>query len=242
MNTDSLVTQLRQDGFCRLDNVVAPEVALDCYYDAFRVLATCGIIAPAYSHNASWQLRALELMEDVINPARHDSILEEQFYVRPAANRDMQSFTPYLTAPRVTEFIEARLGAEARVTFSTLYVHEPGTQRGTWHTGGPFNPDFAAHYPAPYGESAPHLTLHLLLSDFTNENGGLLAVPGSHRRTTNPGYLPRAERFETYPDEANLTGAAGSVIVMDSRLWHAIAENPFDFPRASIVVEIAPSA
>ena len=36
------------------------------------------------------------------------------------------------------------------------------------------------------------------------------------------------------------TGPAGSVLVMDSRMWHATAPNRTDKPRTSVVVRYAP--
>ena len=43
-----------------------------------------------------------------------------------------------------------------------------------------------------------------------------------------------------YPGETNVTGRAGSVLVMDSRLWHAIAPNRSDRPRVALIIRYAP--
>jgi len=239
--SSSVLSRLREQGWCVVPDVIPADVVLRCYYEAYRLVTTCGVIAPAYPRNMSWQLRAQELMEDVVNPARRDDVLADQFYIRPAVINDSQVFAPALAEPRVAEIVDAALGRDARVTFTTLYVHEPETKRGPWHGGGPFHPAYAAHYPSPYPDAAPHLTAHVLFSDFTAENGGILAVPGSHRRPTNPAYEPREKRFVAEPTEMNLTAKAGSVLIMDSRLWHAIAPNPSDFPRVSVVVEYAPA-
>lgn len=241
MNTQSVVQQIREQGWSRIDGVIPADALEKCYYEGYRLVTTCGVIAPSYPYNGSWQLRALELMEDVIDTARKDSVLEDQFYIRPAVINDTLSFAPYLGDPRVSEVLTAALGKDPIVTFTTLYVHEPGTKRGLWHAGGPFNPDYLAHYPSPYDNAATHLTVHLLISDFSDENGCLLAVPGSHRRTTNPAFEPKDKRLVKYPDEARITGPAGSMVIADSRLWHAIAPNDSDFPRMSVVLECAPA-
>ncbi len=238
--SDSL-DHLKQHGWCRIDSVLDADQIDRSFYDAYRILATCGVIAPGYIHNGTWQTRALELAADVVNPDRTDGILDEQFYIRPAYINDIQSFVPALIDQRIGAVVEATLGKDARVTFTTLLVSESGTQRGPWHAGGPFNPDYAAHYPSPYRDAKPHLTLHVLSNDFTAENGGILIAPQSHRRDTNPGYLPREKRFAREAGEAFITGRAGSVIIADSRLWQAVAPNPSDFPRASVVVEMSPA-
>jgi ectoine hydroxylase-related dioxygenase (phytanoyl-CoA dioxygenase family) len=240
-SASNLIQSVREHGYCVVENVI-PATALDgCYYDMYRILATCGIIAPSYPHNGSWQSRALELLEDVINPARTQEVLEEQFYIRPGIINDVQSFAPYLGDSRLLEVVETLLGREARITFTTLFIHEPGTKRGPWHAGGPFNPGYAAHYPSPYPDAAMHLTMHLAFSDFNAENGGILSLPGSHRRDSNPGYAPRTHRFAPFPGETAIEAKEGSAVIMDSRFWHAIAPNPSDFPRVSVVVEYAPS-
>lgn len=58
-----------------------------------------------------------------------------------------------------------------------------------------------------------------LLDDFTEDNGSLRAVPGSHRF----GKLPKGTMEDPYaphPDEVRLTGRAGDVIVINAHCWH----------------------
>ncbi len=85
-----------------------------------------------------------------------------------------------------------------------------------------------------------HLTTLWMLSAFTVENGGTVIVPGSHRSRNNPTGDNGVEPMEPYPTEMNVTGKAGSVLVMDSRLWHATAPNRSDEPRVSVVFRYAP--
>src|SRR5262245_20778473 len=107
MNTQSSIQQLREQGWCRIDGVIPAEAFERCYYDGYRILTTCGVIAPAYPYNGSWQLRALELLEDVIDPAKKDEILQEQFYIRPSYINDVQRFAPYLADDRLAAVVEA---------------------------------------------------------------------------------------------------------------------------------------
>ena len=81
-----------------------------------------------------------------------------------------------------------------------------------------------------------------MLTPFTVENGGTLVVPGSHRSSNNPadGGISEVDPDRPYPTEAQVTGAAGSVLVLDSRLWHAINSNRSDLPRVALVIRYAP--
>jgi len=241
MSDSSIVSEVKEQGWSVIPDVVPTDVLERCYYDGYRLVTTCGVIAPSYPYNGSWQLRALELMEHVIDPSRKDSVLGDQFYIRPAVINDGQTSVPFLIDPRVTSAVEALLGHEPRITFTTLFVHEAETKRGPWHAGGPFNPDYLAHYPSVYEKAPLHLTAHLLVSDFSEENGGLLVRKNSHRLTTNPGFEAAAKRHEICDDESTISAKAGSVILTDSRLWYAVAPNPSDFPRMSIVVDYAPA-
>ena len=42
------------------------------------------------------------------------------------------------------------------------------------------------------------------------------------------------------PDECNAEGEAGSVLLLDSRMWHASSPNQTAAPRVSVVVRYAP--
>lgn len=69
-----------------------------------------------------------------------------------------------------------------------------------------------------------------MLQDITFENGPLRVVPGTHRS----GQLPRdvlKNPVENHPDQVVVTGAAGTVVVMNAHLWHGGMENRSDGPR-----------
>ncbi|MCY4018988.1 MAG: phytanoyl-CoA dioxygenase family protein [Chloroflexi bacterium] len=72
-----------------------------------------------------------------------------------------------------------------------------------------------------------------LLVDFTEENGATRVVPGSHLS----GQLPREvmdNPWEKHPQEMLLTGAAGTVVIFNSHLWHAGTTNHTDTPRYAL--------
>jgi ectoine hydroxylase-related dioxygenase (phytanoyl-CoA dioxygenase family) len=72
-----------------------------------------------------------------------------------------------------------------------------------------------------------------LLDDFTPENGATRVVPGSHRRGTMPAdEMP--DPAEPHPDQIQLTGPAGTVVIFNSHLWHGGTQNRTDKPRRAL--------
>jgi ectoine hydroxylase-related dioxygenase (phytanoyl-CoA dioxygenase family) len=72
-----------------------------------------------------------------------------------------------------------------------------------------------------------------MLDDFTTDNGPLRVVPGSHRW----GRLPQdvmADPRGPHPDEVRVTGRAGTVVVMNSHLWHGGQANQVLTPRTAL--------
>ena len=69
-----------------------------------------------------------------------------------------------------------------------------------------------------------------MLDDFTEHNGALRVVPGSHRwgRAPEPGAKPEGEIL--------VTGKAGTVVIMNSHLWHGGSENFTDHQRRAMHV------
>jgi ectoine hydroxylase-related dioxygenase (phytanoyl-CoA dioxygenase family) len=63
-----------------------------------------------------------------------------------------------------------------------------------------------------------------MLDDFTEANGALRVVPGSHRWGRRPQEALEEPRAP-HPDEVLVTGAAGDVVVMNAHLWHGGTAN-----------------
>jgi ectoine hydroxylase-related dioxygenase (phytanoyl-CoA dioxygenase family) len=63
-----------------------------------------------------------------------------------------------------------------------------------------------------------------MLDDFTEANGALRVVPGSHRWGRRPEEALEEPRAP-HPDEVLVTGAAGDVVVMNAHLWHGGTAN-----------------
>lgn len=62
-----------------------------------------------------------------------------------------------------------------------------------------------------------------MLDDCTPENGATRLIPGSHRR--RPPQFELADRRADHPEQVLVTGQAGTVVVMNSHLWHGGTEN-----------------
>ncbi|RZT13337.1 ectoine hydroxylase-related dioxygenase (phytanoyl-CoA dioxygenase family) [Kribbella sp. VKM Ac-2569] len=72
-----------------------------------------------------------------------------------------------------------------------------------------------------------------LLDDFTPSNGATRVVPGSHRRGTMPGdEMPNPGA--DHPDQIQLTGEAGTVVIFNSHLWHGGTQNHTNNPRRAL--------
>ena len=151
-----------------------------------------------------------------------------------------QSLAPYLTAAPLMDLFEATLGPNFKISFTTGTINYPGNERGDWHADWPFNQRNAGSIRAPYPDVLMHLTTIWMLSPFTKDNGGTLVVPGSHRASNNPTGDHRIDPQAPYSTETYVTGPAGSVLIMDSRLWHASSPNTSDGPRVGVVVRYAP--
>jgi hypothetical protein len=72
-----------------------------------------------------------------------------------------------------------------------------------------------------------------MLDDFTEENGAIRMVPGSHRW----GKLPKdalTDLQAPHPDEILITGKAGTVVVMNAHMWHGGTANRTRQPRCAM--------
>jgi hypothetical protein len=77
-----------------------------------------------------------------------------------------------------------------------------------------------------------HLMAQLLvmLDDFTGENGATYLLTGSHRMAEKP-----SDDF-FFAHAARATGAAGSILMFDSNLWHAAGVNRSRLPRRALTL------
>ncbi|HET6347009.1 MAG TPA: phytanoyl-CoA dioxygenase family protein [Myxococcota bacterium] len=146
----------------------------------------------------------------------------------------------FVAEPRLLGAIRSALGAHVRVSSDFGIVTWPHNDRGYWHADWPYNQSMAAHIPAPYGDAVLHLGVLFMITPFTEENGGTLVLPGSHRRRTNPTADIGVDGHAPLKGEVAVTGAAGSALIYDARLWHTVAVNRTAAPRVALAVRFAP--
>ena len=210
---DDCLQQIKTDGFCILDSVIPAD---HCAEVRERVVAAVGRQQKHYPDAPA----NIGFTPSIIN---HD-----------------QSFAEYLADEMLLELAGRLLGEHIRISFTSAIINEPGNDRGSWHADWPFNQKNAGHIPAPYPDAVMHLTTLWMLSSFDAKNGGTLVLPRSHKEPTNPTAANGPDPDTKFAEEINVRGSAGSVLVMDSRLWHATAPNRTVQPRVALAVRYAP--
>lgn len=151
-----------------------------------------------------------------------------------------QSFAKYLSHPNILGTVDSIFGPHVRISYTTSIINMPGNSRGGWHSDWPFNQKNAGHIPSPYPDAIAHITTIWMLSPFSKENGGTLVVPRSHKFNDNPTGDNDLDPNLIHPDEINITGNSGDVLMFDSRMWHATSPNTTELPRVGIAVRYAP--
>jgi hypothetical protein len=79
-----------------------------------------------------------------------------------------------------------------------------------------------------------------MLTDFTYDNGATIIIPRSHRQSDHPRKGSAIDPKQPHPDEQRLLGKAGTVALLDTRTWHAIAPNVTNEDRVAVIVRYAP--
>ncbi len=218
---------IERDGFCVVEQVIPKALVGDI----------CAELAAVVEHNR--QQSDAKLAEIRRRGHRIGTPGVAQF--KQVINQ-VQSFAPYLADRRLLEVVESFFGAWARISCTDCVVNHPGNARGYWHADWPYNSTNASHIPAPYPNAVLHLSTIWMLTPFAPETGGTFVVPGSHRWPRNPaaGDMHEMDQDAPYPTECQIEGAAGSVLVYDSRLWHAVAPNQSESDRVALIVRYAP--
>ncbi len=207
------------------------------------------------THREQVRQQGFTVLEEVIPPAHVGAVcnsVTEAAIGRDIANvpvgrgavsgliNHTQTFAPYLVENRLLGLTRALLGEHVRVSYTSTIVALPGANQLKWHADWPFNQHNAGHLEPPYPDTVMHLTSIWMLTDFTPQNGATLIVPGSHREPNNPTGGYGIGEFDDHPEAIQMTGRAGTVMVMDSRMWHAAPANFTDTPRIGLAVRWAP--
>jgi hypothetical protein len=122
-------------------------------------------------------------------------------------------FLDLLTWPAAIAQVHALIGPDAIVSNFTANIARPGAQPMKTHS------DMALVLPPPWQECWA-MNVIWCLDDLREENGATRYLPGSHRFTQFSDVPPDGDsRMRAFEAEA------GSIIVMDGRLWHSSGSN-----------------
>ena len=120
-------------------------------------------------------------------------------------------FEKVIETPEVLECIEAVLGPDFKLSSLNVRSASPNS-----NSGQPLHVD-SGELPDEKGNAVCNSVW--MLDDFTEHNGALRIVPGSHKwfRLPRPG--------EKVEGEILVTGKAGTVVVMNAHAWHGGTDN-----------------
>jgi hypothetical protein len=131
-------------------------------------------------------------------------------------------FEKVIETPEILECIETVLGPDFKL--SSLNVRSASPQS---NSGQPLHVD-SGELPDEHGNSVCNSVW--MLDDFTEQNGALRVVPGSHR------WMRKPEPGAKVEGEVLVTGKAGTVVVMNAHVWHGGTDNRTDHPRRAMHV------
>ena len=235
---ESYVTQIRSEGWCLVEGVV-PEDRVDYLSD----------------HVMEGHEKALKYYEDTGGSLVFQSDADD------IPDRNSVSFVPelatYFGDERVVGVAKALLDPHhIRIAQTEFKTRPPGDKkmghRG-WHSDFPHDltdREQAGVFMMPFPNVTAGITALWILSDFSSANGGTWVVSRSHLDLRNPrSHLDPRNSPEMYDDisvgepilgEIQLEGKAGSVVMLDSRIWHSTGHNPSDEPRVTILTRYSP--
>ena len=227
MSLNENLRRLDVDGFCVLKDVIPGS--------HLKSIRTTLVAAQDAQH---------ELAEEELGKIRgkgHRVGAKGVALLKQAINHT-QCFAPYVASRKILDIAESIFGKYVRISCTDCAINHPENERGYWHSDWPYNQTNASNIPAPYADSIIHLSSIWMLTPFGPETGGTFLIPGSHRNTNNPsaGGVEGVDADAAYPAEMQATGEAGSVLLYDSRLWHAVAPNLSTSPRIALIVRYAP--
>jgi ectoine hydroxylase-related dioxygenase (phytanoyl-CoA dioxygenase family) len=169
--------------------------------------------------------RILELFEEEGDRAGHEFRTEEHAHRLANLVDKGDVFRRAIALPRLLEYVRQVLGPEFKLSSLNARSADPNTD-----VGQPLHVDMAA-IPDERGYWVCNTVW--MLDDFTRENGPTRMIPGSHTWGKRPQDVLE-DPMAPHADEVLLTGKAGSVVVMNSHLWHGGTANRTGAPRLAM--------
>jgi ectoine hydroxylase-related dioxygenase (phytanoyl-CoA dioxygenase family) len=131
-------------------------------------------------------------------------------------------FARMIVMPAILECIEAVIGPDYKLSSlnaRSTNPHSPEAQ--PWHVDAGAIADERGYWVC---------NTIWMLDDFTPDNGATRMIPRSHTW----GRAPAPGNRDTRPDEQIVTGRAGTVVVMNTHMWHAGTGNRTDRCRRAL--------
>jgi fumagillin biosynthesis dioxygenase len=121
-------------------------------------------------------------------------------------------FRALVEHPIALTMVEHLLGPKVRLSNFTANITGPGSGSMGMHSD-------QGYVTAPWPSWPLAVNVAWAVDDFTLENGATRVVPGSVHADRGP------EWGQNYPEAVPLTCPAGSIFVMDGRVWHQTGSN-----------------
>jgi ectoine hydroxylase-related dioxygenase (phytanoyl-CoA dioxygenase family) len=134
-------------------------------------------------------------------------------------------FREAIQNPEVLRLVGEVLGADFKL--SSLNVRSANPQSASVQ---PFHVDMGL---LPDEKGFAVCNCVWMLDDFTEDNGALRVIPGSHRWGRKPQDV-LADPYARHPEEILVFGRAGTVVVMNAHLWHGGTANRTDRDRRAL--------
>jgi ectoine hydroxylase-related dioxygenase (phytanoyl-CoA dioxygenase family) len=182
-----------------------------------------GCMEPALLRDLRTRIR--ELFEEEGDRAGHEFRTEE--HARRLANLvdKGEVFRRAIVLPSVVAAVRHVLGPEIKLSSLNARSADPHSEEGQ-----PLHVDMAA---IPDDRGYWVCNTVWMLDDFTRENGPTRMIPGSHRWGRRPQDVLE-DPLSPHQDEVLLTGAAGSIAIMNAHLWHGGTANRTAAPRLAM--------
>lgn len=134
-------------------------------------------------------------------------------------------FQRVVAEPRLLDYVELVLGSEFKLSSLNARSANPHNE-----ISQPLHADMGA-IADEHGYWVCNSVW--MLDDFTEENGPIRVVPGSHRWKKLPQDAMDVPT-DSHPDEEIITGQAGTVVIMNAHAWHGGTANRTDASRTAL--------
>jgi len=136
-----------------------------------------------------------------------------------------EAFQRVVAEPRLLAYVELVLGSEFKL--SSLNARSANPHNGI---SQPLHADMGA-IADEHGYWVCNSVW--MLDNFTEENGPIRVVPGSHRWKQLPQEV-MDDPSKPHAEEEIITGPAGTVVIMNAHAWHGGTANRTDSPRTAL--------